>query len=119
MSKLTFCSEKSIQFYVYLQKWYQKRRKVLSKQVKLTPTSILVWLMDDGSYKGNRVILNTQCFTHEENNRLASHLSKIIRIEVRVKEYHDKQYEKTYFFLEITHKKNLRKLMSYINKADH
>ncbi|MFX0125476.1 MAG: hypothetical protein ACFFAE_17780 [Candidatus Hodarchaeota archaeon] len=42
-----------------------------------------------------------------------------IGVKARIKEYKSEEYEKSYYFLEITHTSSLRRMIDYINRADH
>ena len=100
-------------------KWYPKNKKIVPEDLELSPNILLIWLMDDGSYKENWVIFNTQSFQYNDNIRLANLLTKEIGINVKVKRVKYKGYDKEYYILQITHKQNLTKLIKYIELADN
>lgn len=91
-------------------KWY-KRRKIVPQDLKLTPLTLCIWHMDDGSNnpKDANIELNTQSFTVEEVEFLIERLHKDLNIESHKKKggHKDGQYKiyigrKSYFdFIEI------------------
>lgn len=54
----------------YYRQFYPNKRKVIPTYLRLTPRVLATWLMDDGSKSWNALYLNTQQFTHEEQQRL-------------------------------------------------
>lgn len=77
-------------FRFYAQQFYQNRKKILPKLIQkwLSPLVMAVWFMDDGSIKSNRhraLILNTQCFTREENKKLISIIKNKFDIEMSLR----------------------------------
>ncbi|MEK7616224.1 MAG: LAGLIDADG endonuclease [Patescibacteria group bacterium] len=68
-------------FRFYAQQFYKEKRKVLPKLMQkwLSPLVMAVWFMDDGSIKSKHhraLILNSQCFTKEENLKLIETIQK-------------------------------------------
>ena len=59
--------------------FYKKRQKIVPREIASLlrdPLSLAVWFMDDGSKNRNDgLILNTQCFTKDETERLKDCLS--------------------------------------------
>ncbi len=77
-------------FRFYAQQFYQNKKKILPKLMQrwLSPLTIAVWYMDDGSIKSNRhraLILNTQCFTKAENQKLIEIIKKKFGIEMSLR----------------------------------
>ena len=75
---------KSIPIFTELEKrWYRqgdnKRIKIIPSDLKLTPLSVCVWFMDDGTnYPQKRQAkFATNCFTKEECEQLANGLVKL------------------------------------------
>lgn len=65
--------------------FYKKRRKIVPDEIESLlrdPLSLSVWFMDDGSKNRNDgLILNTQCFTKSETERLKDCLSTNFAID--------------------------------------
>ncbi len=65
--------------------WYPNGIKIVPKDFKLTPTSLLYWFLGDGSYGYKNKIhkskesirLSTECFTKEDNEFLQKQLLKL------------------------------------------
>ena len=81
-------------FRFYAQQLYSSKRKILPKLLHkwLSPLVMAVWFMDDGSIKSNRnraLILNTQCFTRDENLKLIQIIKKKFGIEMSLRPQRD------------------------------
>ena len=77
-------------FRFYAQQFYQNKKKILPRLIQkwLSPLTIAVWYMDDGSIKSDRhraLILNTQCFTKKENQKLIEIIKKKFDIEMSLR----------------------------------
>ena len=77
-------------FRFYAQQFYKEKRKILPKLMSkwLSPLVMAVWFMDDGSIKSKHhraLILNTQCFTKEENLKLIEMIQKKFGIEMSLR----------------------------------
>lgn len=76
----------------YWKKWYPKGKKIVPRDLTLTPLILLIWFLDDGhchfdcskNCSTMRLDLNTMGFSEEENIFLATLLSEHIEGEVRV-----------------------------------
>lgn len=73
----------------YYEKFYQKRRKQIPKDIEellTSPLSLAVWFMDDGYKRSdcNALRINTDCFKLEEQERLKKCLKKNFDINVRL-----------------------------------
>lgn len=89
-SKYWFNTSYSGSFRFYGQQFYVNGRKVVPKQINrwLTPLSLAVWYMDDGSRKSNQhraKIINTQCFDQISLNRLQEALRLNFGIETKLR----------------------------------
>lgn len=65
----------------------EKHKKIIPVNIKdfLSPLSIAIWYLDDGSRKGkNYGNIATCCFTYEENLLLSNAINEIIGIESKV-----------------------------------
>ena len=72
--------------------------------------------MDDGCFKLNRVVFNTQSFSKADNVFLSDLLLNTVHIKAKVR-YEIKE-ESSYYYLDITHKDNLHRLLEYVKQAD-
>jgi len=88
------------------ERWYKmeliertvKRTKIVPRDVKLTPLTLCVWHMDDGSAnpKDANIELNTQGFTVEEIDFLIERLDKDLGIKSHKKKARKKDQYKIY-----------------------
>lgn len=74
----------------YGQQFYQDKRKVVPRLIHhwLTPLSLAVWFMDDGSVKSKyhrARIINTQGFTKQEVQRLIDSLGKQFGLKCKLR----------------------------------
>ena len=62
--------------------FYKKDQKIVPDALLhlLTPLSLAVWFMDDGTKEGRQVRLNTQSFTYRENEKLSQMLEATLGI---------------------------------------
>ena len=68
------------------------RRKVVPDDLVLTPLSMAVWFMDDGSRESNQyrgLYLNTQSFTISEVEPLQSVIRRDVGVETSVRQQRD------------------------------
>lgn len=73
-------------------KFYRDRRKVIPKDIELTPLSMAVWFMDDGSKKSSQcrgLYLNTQSFTQAEVVLLQDVLQRDVGVQTTVRQQRD------------------------------
>ena len=61
-------------FTVWRQRFYRDRRKIVPPDIEhlVTPASVAVWLMDDGTAERAGVSFQTHSFEHDEAERLAT-----------------------------------------------
>lgn len=81
-------------FRFYAQQFYVNGKKVVPKIIGklLTPLSMAVWFMDDGSIKSKfhkAKIINTQCFTKKEVLLLMKILKDKFKINTKLREQKD------------------------------
>ena len=81
-------------FRFYGQQFYCAGRKIVPKMIDklLTSQGLAIWFMDDGSLKSKEhkaVILNTQCFSESDINRLQKVLVRKWQIESQVRKQKD------------------------------
>jgi hypothetical protein len=91
---------------------YSGRVKVVKEQLRehLNPFVLAVWVMDDGcAHKNGTIRLHTDCFSLEDNTRLASMLFDIFGLSARIQE----DYRSNNFHL-VFNKTNAIKLSSVI-----
>lgn len=73
-------------------RFYRDRRKVIPEDLQLTPLSMAVWFMDDGSRKSRQcrgLYLNTQSFTSSEVRLLQEVMRRDVGVETSVRQQLD------------------------------
>jgi len=76
----------------FRERFYRDRRKVVPEDLELTPLSMAVWFMDDGSRKSSQcrgLYLNTQSFTAAEVELLRWVINRDIGVETSVRKQPD------------------------------
>ena len=53
-------------FISWRNKFYVKNKKIVPKDIKLTPLSLAVWYMDDGCFSDNKCIIATDGFSKDD-----------------------------------------------------
>jgi LAGLIDADG DNA endonuclease family len=69
-TNIGFTTLSHVEFEQFRVKFYRDRRKVVPEELELTPLSMAVWFMDDGSRKSSQcrgLYLNTQSFTKQKS----------------------------------------------------
>jgi len=72
--------------------FYRNRRKVIPVDLELTPLSMAVWFMDDGSRKSSQcrgLYLNTQSFTQAEVSFLQDVMQRDVGVQTTVRKQRD------------------------------
>lgn len=75
---------------ILYEKFYKKRKKIIPKELRLSPLSLAVWFMDDGSKSRNSIYLNTQQFSLSDQKKLQRFLRNGYKIETTLNK--DKKY---------------------------
>lgn len=96
--------------------FYRKGKKILPRNIDgylKEPFVLAVWYMDDGNIRRSQdkiygAMLNTQCFSYEENVRLKNVLEKIYGVKILVLKDHKKPR------LYISGHKNAKKFLAII-----
>ena len=73
-------------------RFYRQHRKVVPADLELSPLSMAVWFMDDGSRKSSQcrgLYLNTQSFTASEVQLLQAVMLRDVGIETTVRKQRD------------------------------
>jgi recombination protein RecA len=85
-------------FTEYYREFYVQKLKTIPNCLSLTPLSLAVWYMDDGSQNRKSLYFNTQQFTYEEQLRLLN----ILKLQFGLKGSlnRDKQYFRIRLFQE-------------------
>src|SRR5580704_15084844 len=76
----------------FRERFYRDRRKVVPEDLELTPLSMAVWFMDDGSRKSSQcrgLYLNTQSFTAAEVELLRSVMQRDVGVQTTVRKQRD------------------------------
>lgn len=86
--KYWFNTITSSSFRFYAQQFYKNRKKIIPKLIHrwLTPLTLAIWFMDDGSIKSKKhkaKIINTQSFSKEDIERLINVL--LVKYGVKAK----------------------------------
>jgi len=76
-----FTTYSSGKFRFYARQFYRDRKKVIPKMIAklLSPRTLAVWFMDDGSIKSKKhktKLINTQCFSFQDLDRLQTALKE-------------------------------------------
>lgn len=79
----------------YYHRFYQNERKIIPKDLYITPLTLAVWYMDDGTNCRNASYLNTQQFSQEDQQLLISVLQKTFNLYPNLNK--DKQYTRIRF----------------------
>ncbi len=77
-------------FTKYYDLFFKNKHKIIPEQFDLSPLSIAIWYMDDGSCCKNNVYLNTQQFSLKEQEELIKHLYQKYKIKASLNK--DKKY---------------------------
>lgn len=72
--------------------FFQERHKTIPDNLILTPLSLAVWYMDDGSRCDTDIYLNSQQFTQEEQEKLVLLLFRQHKIQASLNK--DKEYKR-------------------------
>jgi len=67
----------SIQIFNDWKIWYPYGVKIVPRNISLTPTTCLVWLMDDGCASSDRITFSTHTFVKEDVDYLIHLLDQI------------------------------------------
>lgn len=76
----------------FRRRYYRDGRKAVPGDLRLTPLTLAVWFMDDGSRKSSQckgLYLNTQSFTAAEVDLLRSVILRDVGVETRVRKQSD------------------------------
>jgi hypothetical protein len=91
-TNIGFTTLSHVEFERFRVKFYRDRRKVLPEELELTPLSMAVWFMDDGSRKSRQcrgLYLNTQSFTRAEVDFLQCVIRRDVGVETTVRQQRD------------------------------
>jgi hypothetical protein len=91
-TNIGFTTLSHVEFEEFRQRFYRDRRKVVPEDLELTPLSMAVWFMDDGSRKSSQcrgLYLNTQSFTGSEVELLRSVIRRDVGVETSVRQQPD------------------------------
>lgn len=87
-----FCTLSHVEFERFRTKYYRDHRKVVPEDLALTPLSLAVWFMDDGSRKSSQcrgLYLNTQSFTAAEVDLLRWVIQRDVGVATSVRKQPD------------------------------
>lgn len=72
-------------FQSWRKKFYPKGKKIIPKDILISPLSLAVWYMDDGCLSDNKVIISTDSFTKEDIQFLQEYFLKSFDINTSVR----------------------------------
>ncbi len=75
------------QYELLAKKYYNKGKKVVPKDIKLTPLSLVTWYLDDGTLNGNGAMFCCESFSLKEMKFLCRELKRL-GIEAVINKYH-------------------------------
>ena len=91
-TNIGFTTLSHVEFERFRLRFYRDRRKVVPEDLELTPLSMAVWFMDDGSRKSGQcrgLYLNTQSFTAAEVDLLQAVIRRHVGVETTVRRQRD------------------------------
>ena len=72
-------------FISWREKFYLKNKKIIPKDIQLTPLSLAIWYMDDGCFSNNKCIIATDGFSKDDICFLQNLLLEKFNIKSSVK----------------------------------
>ncbi len=109
-----FFTKSDFDFTKFWKEFYHDKKKVLPKHFGLTPLSLAIWFMDDGSKSKDSIYLNTQQFSLSDQKQLISILEKNFQIKSRLNK--DKIYFRIRIFKE-SHARLIATIRPFLLKA--
>lgn len=88
----TLCTQNNVKFNEIRTLWYPNNFKRVPKELRLTPLTLAIWFMDDGSKHSSGYYLHTQGFCFEDISFLKSLLKKDLDIESTIHKANSKQW---------------------------
>ena len=81
----SFETVKTEEFHKLEEKWYIDRRKIIPKDLQITPLVLLHWWLGDGTIRGKvSGMLCTDCFTKEDQLHLVNLMNNVISIRAHL-----------------------------------
>jgi len=77
-------------FTIFYKRFFKNGRKIIPENLKLSPLTLAVWFMDDGTKSRSSIYLNTQQFSLKEQKLLQKMLLEQLGIETTLNK--DKKY---------------------------
>lgn len=91
-TNIGFSTLSHVEFERFREAFYCDRRKVIPEDLQLTPLSMAVWFMDDGSRKSSQcrgLYFNTQSFTAAEVDLLQAVIRRDVGVRTTVRRQRD------------------------------
>ncbi|MHA2231490.1 MAG: hypothetical protein ACXAB4_03260 [Candidatus Hodarchaeales archaeon] len=107
----------TIQLYREYQRWYPKGKKLIPRELELSPEIVLHWYVGDGSASKYHLDFNTQSFKKLGSEFLAKLLKKEIGINGHINSYVASDNKKTYHKILLYSHKESKKFFEYIEGA--
>ena len=97
--------------------WYRRGKKIIPKNLKLTPLTLATWFADDGSLTIKKRQYNAKLATHGFTKQEVILLKKqlLSQLNLCFKIYRDNSGKKPHWFLMLTNKNDVRQLINIIN----
>lgn len=118
-----FATRSSIQYFDELLNWYPQGTKIVPHNINLSPTTCLVWLLDDGCSSNDKIQLLTLSFTKPEVEFLTKKLTQLgfyARCAKETKKDHPKPeyYENHYWKINLGKWRNVEKFFDFCKQGD-
>ena len=114
-----FETRSSVQFTQLYKYWYPHGVKHVPRDLELTPTTVLSWFIDDGSFLGPSIRFATNGFSRLDVEFLAKKIEQTIKVKTRIYKVYDHRYPNhNYWKIYITHKRNIDRFFEYLNESD-
>jgi hypothetical protein len=91
-TNIGFTTLSHVEFEQFRMTFYRDRRKVVPEELEVTPLSMAVWFMDDGSRKSSQcrgLYLNTQSFTKAEVDLLRFVIKRDVGVKTTARQQRD------------------------------
>lgn len=87
-----FTTKSILEFTYFYNRFFKENRKIIPETLTLSPLTLAIWYMDDGSRCDKDIYLNSQQFTQVEQRRLVVELER--QFQIRSSLNKDKHYHR-------------------------
>ncbi len=111
----------SVQIYDLYRKWYPNGRKIVPKNLKMTPTTLLHWHVGDGGCYSYGITLCTDNFNQDEVSFLAKLIKKAINTDnIRIYQVNKSKRDKSpQYRINIIDKNSISLYYDYMSQSPH